>query len=282
MQILGGMYVPLRWGDQTFGVVCVDSPRAEDCFTENDLRFLVAAAQYAAMALANQRLEESLQREARTLERLLTHFSPKIRKVLLEQARQGRLRPGGTKSEVTIVFCDICGFTRRAADMDAADVLDLLNDYFPALVQAVFRFDGTIDKFVGDAVLAVFGSPEPDTQHPLNGVRAALAMQAAVREISERRLAAGESGCEVAIGVHTGEVLHGFVGAAERLEFTVIGDPVNRACRYCDAAGRGQILISADLYQRVYGAVQADKVTVPSQEGELPAYRVKGLRPHLT
>src|SRR6266568_4838007 len=90
--------------------------------------------------------------------RLLANFSPKVRDVLIEQARRGKLCSGGTKSEVTILFCDICGFTQSVAKMDAHDVVDMLNHYFQPLIEAILRFDGTVDKFVGDAILAVFGS----------------------------------------------------------------------------------------------------------------------------
>src|SRR5207247_5442366 len=106
--------------------------------------------------------------------RLLANFSPKVRALLLEQAKLGKLRPGGVKSEVSLLFCDICGFTRRAAEMDAHDVVDMLNHYFQLIAAAIFQYDGTVDKFVGDAVLAVFGSPEPDPQHHQNALRAAI------------------------------------------------------------------------------------------------------------
>jgi adenylate cyclase len=181
---------------------------------------------------------------------------------------------------VTVLFCDICGFTALSARMDAHDVVGLLNDYFQPLIQVIHQHEGTVDKFVGDAVLAVFGSPEPDLQQHQRAVRAAFELQAAVLATSQARAARGDLTCRVRIGVHCGEVFHGFVGALDRLEFTVIGDAVNRACRYCAGADPGQIVISAELYQRVYACVQSEKITVPSPEGDLPAYRLKALRPH--
>ena len=162
--------------------------------------------------------------------------------------------------------------------MDAHDVVEMLNDYLQPVVDIIHRHDGTLDKFIGDAALAVFGSPEPSPQQHYEAVWAALEIQEAMRATSELRTKRGDITCELRVGVHCGEVFHGFIGTVDRLEFTVIGDPVNRACRYCDAAGAGQIILSADLYQRVYGAVQAEKITVSSKEGELPAYRLKARR----
>lgn len=276
--ILHGMYAPLVWQGVVLGVICVDSPVAADSFREEDLRFLLAIGQYAAIAISEQQRRAELEQSRQLVERLLANFSSKVRATLIEQARQGKLRPGGVKSEVTLLFCDLVGFTKKSASMDAHDVMEMVNHYLQPIVDIILRHDGTLDKFIGDAALAVFGSPESHPQQHHEAVRAALQIQEAVRAISELRAKRGDTTCELRIGLHCGEVFHGFIGTMERLEFTVIGDPVNRACRYCDAADAGGILLSGDLYQRVYGAVQAEKTIVPSQEGDLAAFRLKGLR----
>jgi adenylate cyclase len=277
-QMVTGMCAPIQWQDRAFGVICVDSPILTDTFGEDDLEFLIAVGQYAGMALAEQQYLADLRRNGKLVDRLLANFSPKVRTVLVEQAHLGKLRPGGAKSEVTVLFCDICGFTKHAAQADAHDVVDMLNQYFQPLVEVIFRHDGTVDKFVGDAVLAVFGSPEPDPQQHQKAVRAAVAMQEAVRTTSQLRAARSEVSCKMRIGLHCGEVFHGFVGGTDRLEFTVIGDAVNRACRFCEAAGEGEILISQDVFQRVFNFVKADKTSIATREGELTAFRVTGLR----
>ena len=276
--IVSGLYAPLQWHDRVFGVICVDSPNLTDTFHEEDLQFLVAIGHYAGMALAERNLLDESGRKAKVVNRLLANFSPKVRAVLLEQATHGKLRPGGEKSELTILFCDICNFTRSSAQMDANDVVEMLNDYFQPIIEAVFRHDGTVDKFVGDAILAVFGGPEPDLHHPQKAVTAALAIQDAVRATTEQRAARHDVTCQVRVGVHAGEVFHGFIGALDRLEYTVIGDAVNRAHRYCEAAGEGQILISPEVFQRVFNVVRADKASIATKEGELLAYRLKELK----
>ena len=278
-QMGSGIYAPLTWRGETFGVICVDNCNGSRQFTKDDLELAVAVAQHVALAIANHRLREDLLYNATLVERLLTNFSPAIRRRLLEKARRGRLKLGGEKSEVTILSSDIRGFTATSAKMDAEDVVDMLNDYFSALVSAIFRHDGTVDKFVGDSILAVFGSPEPDADQHGKAIRAALAMQAAMNEVNDVRRSRGQTVCEMGIGIHCGEVLHGFVGSEERMEFTVIGDAVNRTSRYCDAAGPRQVLISPELYQRVWKLVCATQTAVDTKhEGILPAYHVEGLR----
>ena len=278
-QIVTGMYAPLQWQDQVFGVICVDTPVVTDTFREADLEFLIAIGQYAAMTLADQQMRAKLHQSNKLVDRLLANFSPKVRAPLLERASEGKLRPGGVKSEITVLFCDICGFSLQCANMDASDVVDMLNDYFQPMVETIFCHDGTVDKFVGDAVLAVFGSPQADPQHHQNAVRAALAIQQAVQATSRLRAARGDVTCRVRIGLHCGEVFHGFIGTVDRLEFTIIGNAVNRASRYCEGAGEGEVLISPEVFEHVFNLVKADKTTIQTKEGPLTAYRIKELKP---
>lgn len=274
-----GMYSPLLWKNEVLGVICVDNPSGERFFDDEDLRLILAVARYAAMAVANRQLQEDLQLNAALLARLLTNFSPKIRDNLLKKVRNGKLRLGGERSEVTILYSDIRGFTRMSAAMDAEDVVEMLNEYFGPLVSAVFGYNGTVDKFVGDAVLAVFGSPEHDPKQHENAVRAALEMQAAVTRINEVRQARGHVTCNIGIGINCGEVFHGFIGSSERMEFTVIGDVVNKTARYCDGAQPAEILIGPELHQHVWRTIVAEPVSIPTKhEGTLSAYRVKSIK----
>jgi adenylate cyclase len=272
-QIRSGMYVPLLWNSSVVGVLCVDNANRSKAFREDDLRFLAFVAHYAASAVSNQLLQASIEQNNQTLQNLLTNFSPKLRGKLLAKSREGKLQPGGEKSVVTILMSDLRGFTQMSAGVDAADVVEMLNAYFSRLGDIIFQHDGTIDKFIGDAILAVFGSPEPDTDHAGKAVRCAVEMRLALQEINLARRAAGRPGCEIGIGVHTGEVLHGFIGAEERLEFTVIGDTVNKASRYCDGAQPGEILLGPTTW----AAVQEEFACVPrgvptKHEGELEGY----------
>ena len=272
-----GMYVPLLWKETALGVLCLDNPAQKKAFREEDLQLMIFVAHYAASAVANQSLQDDIEQNNRTLQNLLGNFSPKLRNKLLQKSREGKLQPGGEKSEVSILLSDLRGFTRASALMDAEAVVNMLNDYFSILGDIIFQHDGTIDKFIGDAILAVFGSPEHEPDHALKASRCALAMQEAMTLINSRRRQGGLPVCDAGIGIYTGEVLHGFIGAAERMEFTVIGDTVNKASRYCDGAKAGEVLLGPSTWEIVSPAATADSCMIATKhEGELQAWRLTG------
>lgn len=192
---------------------------------------------------------------------------------------RGNLRLGGERSEVTILNSDIRGFTKLTENMEPDDIVEMLNEYFAVMVPIIFAHQGTVDKFIGDAILAVFGSPEPDDKQHEHAVRAAMEMQTAVAKVNERRLARGVPCAKPGVGIHCGEVVHGFVGTSDRMEFTVIGDAVNKASRYCAGAAGGEVVISPEMHERVWRIVQIEPTTVETKhEGNFLAYRVKGVK----
>jgi adenylate cyclase len=278
-RIEAGMYVPLVYKGEVVGVVCVDNSDQGTTFAAEDLRIMLAAAHHASLAVTQARLQQELTRNSVLLSRLLTNFSPAIRDRLLIRARHGRLRLGGERSEVVVLQSDIRAFTRLTANMDADEIVDLLNDYFSAQVEAIFRHDGTIDKYFGDAILAVFGSPEPDLLRHEKAIRASFAIQAAMVEVSARRRARGQVTCEIGIGLHAGEVLHGFIGSNDRMELTIIGETVNWGARYCDGAGPGQILISPAMHEHTWRLIESEPITIQTKhEGPLRAYKILCLK----
>ena len=272
-----GMYAPLLWQEEALGVICADSHKLDAVFTEDDLRLMVMMAQYAAMTVANHDLQETLRRESAVKANLLRQFSPALAERLL--AHRGQLQLGGERREVTLLCSDIRGFTIMSSQMQPDEILGTLNEYFGYLVPVIFANHGMIDKFMGDGIRAVFGSPEPDPAQHEHAVRAALEMQAVLAWLNAARSDRGARICQVGIGVHCGEVVQGFVGTADRMEFTVIGDVVNRTSRYTAGASGEQILISPDLHERVWRLVEAERTTIATKhEGDLAAYRVLGLK----
>ncbi len=276
-RIQTGVYTPLLWQGEALGAICVDNPSLEAAFAEDALRLMVGVAQYAAMAIAGHQLQEKLRLEFAAKASLMRQFSPKVAERLL--GYRGRLRLGGERSDVAIVCADIRGFTELAKGMAPDEVVEMLNEYFAYLVPVIFAHHGTVDKYIGDAVLAVFGSPEPDPEHPQQAVRAGLEMQAAVAKLNAARKERGVPTLGIGIGIHRGEVVHGFIGTSDRMEFTVIGDAVNRASRYCAGTSAGEVLISPEMHERVWRIVEAQRTTIPTKhEGEFVAYRVKCLK----
>jgi len=274
-----GIYAPLVWQDQTLGVFLVSSKDSDATWGREELKLVVALAHQAAMALANANLQSDLRMKSDVLQRMLTNFSPRIQKALLNRASRGALRLGGEKSQVTILCSDIRGFTKTSEKLPTDEIVELLNDYFSALVEAIFRYDGTIDKFIGDGILVIFGSPEPDVEQHEKALCTAIAMQEAMRKKNEARRAKGLATCEIGIGIHCGEVFHGFIGTQDRMEFSVIGDAVNRASRYCAGAKGGQILLSSALFQHCWkGAVVEATQIETKHEGQFEAYELKSLK----
>jgi len=274
-----GIYAPLLWQNDVLGVFLLSSADPNAVLCPDDLRLIVALAHHAAMALASVRLQNDLRRKSELLERMLTNFSPRVRNALIEKAYRGRLHLGGEKSEVTVLCSDVRGFTKMSEKLTTDEVVDLLNDYFSGLVEAIFQHDGTIDKFLGDGILAVFGSPERDAEQHHKALRAAVAMQEAMKKRNEVRTTRGLTTCEIGIGIHCGEVFHGFIGTADRMEFTVIGDAVNRTARYCAGAQGREILLSPQLFQHAWRIADVEPATVGTKhEGNFEAYRLKGLK----
>jgi adenylate cyclase len=273
------MYAPLLWKGKALGVLVLDNGQNGTVFDDDDLKLLMAVAQHAAMAVANQVLQEELRREFVTKSNLLRQFSPKIAERILNH--RGRLQLGGERCEATILFADIRGFSKLARNMEPEAVVDLLNDYFAGLLPVLFAYDGSVDKYAGDAILSVFGSPEPDPGQFEKALRAAVGMQQKMAELNSKRESAGETVCHIGIGIHCGEVVHGFIGMTERMAFSVIGEAVNRTARYCDGAKAGEVLISPELYEHVWRIIRhAEPATINAKfDEQFSAYRIGELWP---
>lgn len=193
------------------------------------------------------------------------YFPPSVVKKIID--RPESITMGGQKKELTILFSDIKSFTRYSADMDPDRVQRLLNDYFGVMTDVVFNHQGTVDKFIGDGLMVFFGDPDPQPDHALRCVRAALDMQEKVRENHARWREIGGIDLRIRIGISTGMAVAGNMGSARRLSYTVIGATVNLAQRLESKAPEGGILIS----QRTRDLV-ADQVAV----GEVRHIRLKG------
>jgi len=275
------IYAPLLVGGEVLGVVYVDNLHDHHAFSSVDLEILKILASQVAMFIKDRVLRPDQFREETLRSNLLRQFSPKVAEIMLEKAYQ--LRRGGERVDpVTILVSDVRNFTALSAKMEPDDVVRMVNEMFDAFVPIISEYDGVVDKYVGDSILAVFGSPEHDLQQREKAVRAALDMQRAIHILGEGRKVRRLPVFHVGIGVHSGEAIHGFIGSAERLEFTVIGDTVNRASRYCDGAGPGDVFISKAVYEHVFRLVNVHPKTVktkhPEVEPDLEGYVVTGLK----
>jgi class 3 adenylate cyclase len=159
----------------------------------------------------------------------------------------------GTEREVTLLFVDVRGFTRMSEGLKARDVVSLLNDVFQLVSDAILGRGGTLDKFIGDSVMAYFGAPIPGADHAAQAVSAAVDIMRA-NSARNRSLGPGEHAAELGIGIHTGVVVVGNIGSDRRTDFTAIGDAVNVAARLEKLAKPGEILVTEAVQRRVRGA----------------------------
>jgi adenylate cyclase len=275
--IRSAMYAPLVYKGEVLGVLYLDASSPKAMFDKDDLRLMQIMATQAAMSIKNLYLQQTMQRESIVKARLLAQFPKTIAERLAKQP--GRLAVLSERVDaVTVLFSDVRGFTKMASTMDPDRVVQMLNDMFHDLTPLVLKANGTVDKYIGDAVLAVFGSPDPDDRQWEHAVQAALEMQEAMNRLTESRWQ-GRPPFRIGIGIHTGPVIHGFIGAPERQEYTVIGNTINVASRYCSGAGPGEILISPATYARVHQIVDVDhppREIETKHEDKLKAYAVRG------
>ena len=222
--IRAAMCVPLWSGQDVIGVLQVDSPLWVDEFSEYDLEFLIAVGNLAAMAV--ERIHE---REMR--QNLQRYHSPAMVEELLRKAGSSKANRSLTNADVTVLFADLAGFTALAESMPIDQVADVLSGFCSRVAQAIFAEGGTVDKFIGDCVMAFFGAPVAQVDHAKRGLQAAMRIHTVMTEWNRDRLLAGLPALQVRIGLNSGPVLVGDVGSPERLDYTVIGNTVNVAAR---------------------------------------------------
>jgi adenylate cyclase len=191
-----------------------------------------------------------------------------------------RLALTGERRQVTVLFCDLRGFTPLSERLNPEQVVSLLNEFYTLAIETVFQHDGTLDKFMGDAVMAVFGAPIPHHDHALRAVKTALTLRDRFEAFNAHRAQRGLETIGAGIGVSVGEVVAGTVGTEDRMEYTVIGDSVNLAARLESNAKAGQILISQRTWELVRDQVEArplGPVRVKGKEEEVEVHELVGL-----
>jgi len=162
-----------------------------------------------------------------------------------------QIKLGGERRKITVLFADIRGFTTMTEKMRPEDVVDLLNTYLSGLTDVVFKYEGTLDKYIGDCVMAVFGAPIAHYNDTERAVISAIEMQKYVDELNRERQEEGFERVEIGVGINTGYVISGNMGSVDRMDYTVIGDVVNTASRLEGFAGRGQIVVTKEVYEEV-------------------------------
>lgn len=270
--IRSSMAVPLVHHTELFGIMVLDSQIAANAFTEKDLQLFQNVSNQAAIAIQNGLYAKKIEAEALTRERFQRLLSPAI----AEQVMSGRVevKKGGEERDCTILFTDIRGFTSMSESRDAQEIVDMLNEYFERMVELIFKHEGTLDKFVGDEIMALYGAPVAHPDDPRRAVQTALEMLVSLAEFNEERKAQGKVPVQIGIGINTGHVVAGYLGSSKALEYTVIGDVVNTGARLCSAASAGQILISENTYSRVSEFFDVEELPPVKAKGKANALKV--------
>jgi len=253
--------------ERLFGVLYVDNLEKASAFTQDELNvFALVAAQAGAAvdnAMAHEKIaQQSLQRSA--LERFL---SPEVVEMVVANPD---IRLGGVNQEVTVMFADIRGFTTMSEAMEPARVVEILNEYFTRVTDVIFDNGGTLDKYIGDAVMAVFGAPISKGNDAAAAVNSAIQIQRLLVELNRDAAAREWPELRVGIGINTGSAIAGNIGSPRRLDYTVVGDAVNTAQRLMTNAAGGQILISESTAKKL------GKTGKTIDLERLPELKVKG------
>ncbi|MEB3159916.1 MAG: adenylate/guanylate cyclase domain-containing protein, partial [Synechocystis sp.] len=274
--IHASMCVPLKPRDEIIGLIYVDNLSLTNLYSHEDLEFLTSLANQAAIAIENAQLYQKIQAEAVMRSKLERFFSHTVRQKLREK--------GGslwdiTDTEVTILFADISSYTALSSQRSPREIITFLNEYFTVMVEEIiFPLDGTLEKYVGDALLACWGAPYAQPDDTEKAVQAAIAMQKAVQRLNEQWKA--NTGLEIAIhiGLNTGHVAAGNIGSRELIQYAVIGDTTNVCSRICSVAKAGEIILAdstvAKLDRQSYPVEPLAPVRVKGKDNPLRLYRL--------
>ncbi len=197
-------------------------------------------------------------------------------------ADPSRLKLGGERKNLTVIFSDVRGFTKYSEAHPPEEVVAMLNEILTAQVEVVFKYNGTLDKFVGDELMAFFGAPGETHihNHAITAVKVAVEIQAKLKILKEKWLGENKESLSIGIGINSGDAVVGNMGSAERMDYTIIGDNVNLAARLCSAAGGDEILISEATYAQVKDSVKTTKlepISVKGKTNPVSIYRVVDL-----
>src|SRR5437016_6598354 len=235
------MCAPLMGTNRVFGILYVDNLEKASAFTQEELNVFALLAMQAGAAIDNAQAHQKIAQQALQRSALERFLSPEVAEMVVANPD---IRLGGANQKVTVMFADIRGFTPMSENLEPGRVVEILNEYFTRVTDVIFDYGGTLDKYIGDAVMVVFGAPISKGNDAANCVQAAIQIQRLLIELNRDAAARRWPELRIGIGINTGIVTAGNIGSPRRIDYTVIGDTVNTASRLMSNAAGGQILIS--------------------------------------
>ncbi len=248
-------WAPFRINDEIQGGIALGAKLSGEAYTADDCELLGTLAAQGAMAVENTRLLEQMRREQIARVNFMRYLSPHVVDQVLNNNLQVNL--GGDRKTVTVLFADIRDFTSISEACPPEQLVSFLNKYFTSMAACIFESQGSIDKYIGDAIMAVFGSFIPLKNTAQAAVQGALLMRQIAAERSEEwRPTQSRFPIRIGVGITTGEVFLGNIGSPEQMEYTVIGDVVNVAARLSGVAKPGQVLVDRETMSRLGGGIR--------------------------
>jgi adenylate cyclase len=278
--IHSAMCAPLRSQEHLYGLLYVDNLSKSGMFSQEDLNVFAVIAAQAGLTIDHVRARQEVAKRILQQTALERFLSPGVAQKIVSEA--ANLRLGGETQEVTVLFADIRGFTRMAESLEPRQVVEMLNEHFNGLTEVIFRNEGTLDKYLGDGVMCLFGAPFSKEQDALRAVETAIGMQQLVEEMNR---GTSRSPLSIGIGINTGPVIVGYIGASRRLDYTAIGDTVNVAARLTERAQPNQILISPSTHAQISSHLPARRLEPMQLKGKanpIDVYEIlwREARPH--
>ena len=278
-RISSAMVAPLVHDNEkdVLGVLWLDSESLAQ-FQPKDLEIITSVASQASMFIENTLLAKKVEQEIIVRDRFARLVAPNVAELMMSGKLEVK-KGGQLVQELTIFNSDIRGFTAMSEGTTAEVIVEMLNEYFELMVETLFKYEGTLDKFMGDGIMAFWGAPLAHRDDPIRCVQCAIDQMHVLGRFNRQRIADGKSALAVGVGIHTGPGVVGYVGSSKALSYTVIGDTANTSARLCASALPGQIVVSESTLASLGGRFEYEEIEARSLKGkEKPMRRFNMLR----
>ena len=275
-RISSAIVAPLLHNDDILGVLWLDSETLAQ-FQPKDMEIVTAISAQAAMFIEINILGKKIEQEIVNRERFSRLLSPNIAARVLSGELDVK-KGGQLVNECTVFNSDIRGFTRMSEGSNPEGIVEMLNEYFEQMVETLFKYEGTLDKFMGDGIMALWGAPVAHPDDAVRAVSCAIEQMEVLGRFNRKRMEDSEPALAIGIGVHTGPVVAGYIGSSRALSYTVIGDTANTSARLCGVAQPGQILVSEQTLDRVRARYEWDELPPAQLKGKEKPFRVFNIK----
>lgn len=271
-RITSAVVAPLLHNDEILGVLWLDSESLAQ-FQQKDMEIATAIAAQAAMFIEINILAKKIEHEIVNRERFSRLLSPNVAERVLSGELEVK-KGGQLVSDCTVFNSDIRGFTHMSEGAPPEDIVEMLNEYFEHMVETIFKYEGTLDKFMGDGIMALWGAPVVHPDDALRAVECALEQTEVLMRFNQQRAGAGRPALQIGIGIHSGPVVAGYIGSSRSLSYTVIGDTANTSARLCGIAHGGQILVSEQTLATLGTRFRYQELAPAQLKGKEKPFRV--------